>query len=173
MFKYLLIISFTFCSCFTATPTSVKAPIPQPVNNKPMLILINNLRASGCKCGSKFMPPVAPLSENYLLYKAALSHARDMNSKRFFSHTNLRNETVTMRIKIAGYLNPPPKQWIVGENIAKGQKSVSEVIKAWRASPQHCVNMMNPQYKEIGFAEVNSYWVQEFGGKVEFDKRRR
>jgi len=42
------------------------------------------------------------------------------------------------------------------------------VMQGWFHSPGHCKNLMNPAFKEIGIAENNTYWVQDFGGREEF-----
>lgn len=42
-----------------------------------------------------------------------------------------------------------------GENLAKNFSSSSDVVKAWMESPTHRDNILNRNYKEIGFAVVN------------------
>ena len=53
-----------------------------------------------------------------------------------------------------------------GENIAKGQRTCAEVVKAWYNSTGHRYNMLKKQYTKIGIAayEYNGviYWVQHF-----------
>ena len=39
-----------------------------------------------------------------------------------------------------------------GENLAIGQKTPEEVVKAWMASPGHRANIMNPNFRRIGIA---------------------
>ncbi|MBK9016185.1 MAG: CAP domain-containing protein [Saprospiraceae bacterium] len=51
-----------------------------------MLNDVNRLRAKGCHCGRKYMPPVKPLIWNTRLEKAALAHANDMERNEFFDH---------------------------------------------------------------------------------------
>jgi uncharacterized protein YkwD len=53
------------------------------------------------------------------------------------------------------------------ENVARGQKTVSEVITGWMKSPGHKKNILGP-YSEIGVARVKSkqgqpYWCAVFG----------
>jgi uncharacterized protein YkwD len=55
------------------------------------------------------------------------------------------------------------------ENIAYGQRSVSDVHYAWVGSSGHYANMMNPDYRSFGAALYTTddgygyYWIEEFG----------
>ncbi len=53
-----------------------------------------------------------------------------------------------------------------GENIAKGQKTPSQVVTAWMNSTGHRANILNPNYTHMGIGFVNSnnttYWTQMF-----------
>ena len=60
-----------------------------------------------------------------------------------------------------------------GENITTGtnRDTAQKAIDAWIASPPHCINLMNPDFKEVGMSYIiandkfyKNYWVQEFGG---------
>jgi len=58
--------------------------------------------------------------------------------------------------------------WIVGENLAAGQRTPVEVVSAWMTSPCHRENVLNPAFTELGVAvryggTYGYYWVQEFG----------
>lgn len=129
---------------------------------------INEVRQKGCKCGNVYMPPVAPLVWNNQLTDAARDHARDMSKRKYFSHTSKDGRTIQNRIMAAGYTYAGYKSFAIGENIAQGQESIAEVSNGWFESPGHCKNLMNPDFKEIGVAEYNRYWVQDFGGRVAF-----
>src|ERR1700761_8411180 len=129
---------------------------------------INKVRATGCNCGTTYMPPVAPLSWNNILQKAAEGHAWDMSNNNYFSHTSKDGRTMEDRIVKAGYRFNGFKSFAVGENIAEGQMSIDEVMAGWLKSPRHCRNLMNAQFKEIGVAENHNYWVQDFGYREPF-----
>ena len=77
------------------------------------------------------------------------------------------------RIVLAGYYFNGYKSFMVGENIAFGQGSISEVMNGWFKSEGHCMNLMNPDFKEVGVAEYNTYWVQDFGGRVPFSEEQQ
>lgn len=49
-----------------------------------------------------------------------------------------------------------------GENIAWGQKSVSEVMESWMNSPGHRMNILDPDYTHVGLAYYGGFWVQQF-----------
>ncbi|WP_280153239.1 CAP domain-containing protein [Piscinibacter sp. XHJ-5] len=131
------------------------------------LARVNQVRATGATCGARgTFSPAAPVTLNARLTQAAAGHAQDMATNNYFSHTSLDGRTFSQRIDATGY------QWTnVGENIAAGQATVNSVIDAWVASPDHCANMMNPVYTEIGLACVpagssntyRTYWAMELG----------
>jgi len=114
------------------------------------------------------MRPAQPLIWNNLLQKAAYGHAKDMDRHNYFSHTSKDGRTMEDRIVFAGYVFKGYKSFVIGENIAKGQQSIRQVMDEWFKSEGHCKNLMNPNFKEIGIVEYNDYWVQDFGGRESF-----
>ncbi|MDB5133094.1 MAG: hypothetical protein JWR02_2843 [Mucilaginibacter sp.] len=134
---------------------------------------INRVRESGCNCGGAYMPPVPPLIWNDNLEIAAIGHARDMADRNYFNHTSKDGRSMEDRITLAGYTFKGYKSFMAGENIAQGQTSIQEVMQGWFKSPGHCKNLMNPAFKEVGVAEYNTYWVQDFGGRVPFSAEQQ
>lgn len=57
--------------------------------------------------------------------------------------------------------------YYIGENIAAGQESTSEVMNGWMNSPGHRANILRPSYSELGvglaYGSDRYYWVQLFG----------
>lgn len=51
----------------------------------------------------------------------------------------------------------------LGENLAKGQLSVEQVVEDWLNSPNHRRNLLRPEFKEIGIGLYEDIWVQNFG----------
>ncbi|WP_207423598.1 CAP domain-containing protein [Desertivirga brevis] len=133
---------------------------------------INKLRAEGCNCGSEYMPPVAPLIWNDQLELAALGHAQDMNRNKYFDHVSKNGSKLKDRVFAVGYTYEGFKSFFIGENIALGQRSIREVMKGWIGSEGHCRNLMNPNFKEVGIALVNHYWVQDFGARNPFQRKK-
>ena len=130
---------------------------------------LNHIRKSGCMCGNVYMPPVPLLKWNNYLENSASHHAKDMYKKKYFNHVSLSGKTVKQRVEDSGYTSVGMRSFAVGENIAFGQKSIEDVMKSWLKSDEHCKNMMNKNYSEVGVAVVNSYWVQNFGRRIPFE----
>ncbi|MBB5394167.1 CAP domain-containing protein [Mucilaginibacter sp. AK015] len=137
------------------------------------LDLINQTRAKGCKCGDTYFPPAPPMVWNNDLEEAAKGHAKDMARQNYFSHESKDGRTMNTRIINAGYVFKGWKSFMIGENIAFGQNSIPEVMAGWFKSEGHCRNLMNPGFKEVGVAEYNKYWVQDFGGREAFTKQQQ
>jgi uncharacterized protein YkwD len=130
------------------------------VNKTVLLQLVNDTRQRGCNCGPTYMPPVGVVIWNNQLGTSAQMHSNDMLTNNYFSHTGLDGSSPGDRIRLAGY------NWRkYGENIAKGYSSEQEVINAWILSEDHCRNIMDPDFREMGVARAGVYWTQEFGLK--------
>ncbi len=109
---------------------------------------------------------LAPLAENTLLDAAAQEHAADMVQHKYFSHTSQDGRSMEDRINSTGYSKPPchcSYTMSLGENIAMGFESPTEVMQAWMHSPEHKDNILRDSFKEIGVGFENTTWVQDFG----------
>ncbi len=144
-----------------------------------LLDAINKERASVHTCGDRGeFGPVHPLVWNSNLHASALEHAIDLAISDTFSHDGSgtpsditgdgRPSKFYERIERNGYTH----YYSVGENIAGGQRSLEEVMRAWMESPGHCENIMKSTYTEVGVAIVKNdnstykiYWTQNFGSK--------
>ena len=142
--------------------------VSSPQFRRQFLNAINGVRQQGCTCGTTYMPPAPALVWNNQLEIAAIGHARDMAGNNYFSHSSKDGRNVEDRVVLAGYTFKGYRSFAVGENIAEGQMSIAEVMQGWFKSPGHCKNLMNPSFKEVGVAESNTYWVQDFGGRQSF-----
>ncbi|WP_019503845.1 CAP domain-containing protein [Pleurocapsa sp. PCC 7319] len=99
-----------------------------------------------------------PLRSNCRLYKAAQNHTFNMVRMRRTTHTGSDGSNMETRVKRVGY-----RYSALGENVAGGQKTPSQVVKAWMNSPGHRRNILSPKYTEIGVGASNNYWTQVFG----------
>lgn len=130
-----------------------------------LLSLVNTIRKQGCKCGNQYFRPVAALTWNEQLEKAALRHSEDMEKNNYFSHTSKRGKNTGDRIEREGY------EWSAyGENIfsSEGFEPTEEfVIDNWKKSPPHCKNMMSPDFKEMGIGKYKGKWTQVFATKMQ------
>jgi uncharacterized protein YkwD len=106
------------------------------------------------------------LSLNNELGAAAEFHSQDMATNNYFRHTLSNGDSSEKNIERHGYT-----EWIyIGENIAAGMTSASEVFLGWKLSPSHDQNMRNGHYAEIGIgraynanSEWGWYWTTTFG----------
>jgi uncharacterized protein YkwD len=93
-----------------------------------------------------------PLRLNRRLSRAARRHARDMVSRRYFSHDSLSGADFVDRIRRTGYLRSA-RSWFVGENLAWGSGDRStprSVMQAWMGSHGHRANILTGRFREIG-----------------------
>lgn len=102
-----------------------------------------------------------PLRVNSDLSAAARVHALDMAKRGAMSHDGSDGSTAALRVKRAGY-----KTRTLAENVAYGQGTVSQAMRAWMDSEHHKANILG-EYSEIGVARALSddgtnYWCVEF-----------
>jgi uncharacterized protein YkwD len=109
---------------------------------------------------------VRPLLLEPRLTSAAQHHAQDMLARGYFAHASPEGKTVRERAQTAGY------RWhAVGENIAEGQLSVDQVVRAWMESPEHRRNILDRDFIHMGLGLAlgetpkgfRVVWVQTFG----------
>lgn len=137
-------------------------PTPDPASSQTpwteMLDAVNAARAAPQLCGADRMPAVGPVTWNDRLEAAAFRHTLDMDAHAHFDHVGTDGSRVGQRVTDTGY------RWrLVGENIARFQTSVDEVVGDWLESPSHCRQLMDPRALELGAAEQDGYWTQVFG----------
>jgi len=124
------------------------------------LELVNQVRARGTRCGQRSFAPTSPLTLSPTLATVAFGHAADMAD--YFEHEDLAGRSPAQRVRAGGY-----QEKLVGENIAYGPKSIDEVVQGWLESPDHCENIMDPRFAQMGIAYAPGqlsrrglYWVQ-------------
>ena len=131
-----------------------------------VLRLVNEARGHARTCGTQQFQPAAPVEWNATLASAALHHSTDMAKRNYFAHKAPDGRVVDDRAAAAGY------DWQhIAENIAAGQGSPAQAVAGWLASPNHCVNVMGPEFTEMGAAyainqrsDTRIYWAQVLGG---------
>jgi uncharacterized YkwD family protein len=116
--------------------------------------VLNLVNAERSKQGLK------PLKMNTTLNKSAQAKAKDMHDKKYFDHNSPTYGSPFDQMKQFGY-----SYSYAGENIAMGQRSPQEVMKAWMNSAGHRANILSPNFTEIGIGYYSdgNYWVQQFG----------
>lgn len=104
---------------------------------------------------------------NSTLNQGADRYADIMASQSWFSHD--RPSGLTWLQWWDGYyperLDYPGEG--IGENIARGQSSTSEVFQAWMDSPLHRANIEKASFRSVGFGQNTAsdgriYWVAHF-----------
>jgi uncharacterized protein YkwD len=99
---------------------------------------------------------------------SAHEQAVDLAARDKLSHFDSRNRGLGMRLRSVGYAAAG-----AGENLAAGQTAIEDTLQAWIASPSHCANLMQPEYRDVGLACVQRrgsryerFWVAHFGVPV-------
>ena len=96
-----------------------------------------------------------PVRYSSQLENVAAAHASDMANKGYFSHTGANGSSIGTRTTAQGY-----KWCFVAENIAQGQRNLTDVMAAWTSSKGHYKNMTHKKAREFGLARAdNNTWV--------------
>ena len=146
----------------SSAPQTDERPIsaPAPVTQAPSVV--ENSSFAGLLNGVRMDNGVSDLTFDARLGTAAQTHANDMYTNDYFSHSGHQGDEVWDRVADTGY------NWDrVGENIAKGQTSQAEVMNDWVNSPTHQPNNINPEFEDFGLGRAGSggdtRWVLVFG----------
>lgn len=121
-----------------------------------MLTAVNALRAEDGAGPLRLCAPLTAAAEDY---------ARLMASTDYYGHVGPDGSQPWDRMTAKGYA------WrAAAENIAGGYDTAVAVLKGWHDSPHHLANLLDPQYRDVGFGRATSpgskygtYWVQDFG----------
>ena len=89
------------------------------------------------------LAPVARLSN---LDMVAQAHARDMALRDYFAHGTPEGMDAWDRLSAVN----APATINGGENAAKGQENIAELIEGWMNSPGHRANIVNPNVEYLG-----------------------
>jgi uncharacterized protein YkwD len=110
---------------------------------KELLLLVNQERQS---------KELSPLTLHPLLAMAAQDHAEDMLARGYFAHESRDGKGPMERAEAAGYGGGGAEGSLatLGENLAEGQLSPQEVVRAWMGSPPHRRNLLDPDFREMG-----------------------
>ena len=144
-----------------AAPAFAMAECPIGDYRSAMVAAIDAVRASNQSCG----PAVGVVNWNAQLENAAAVHSNDMAANNYFAHPDANGVRIGGRASAAGY-----SYGSVGENIAAGQTSVSQVVSDWVNSPSHCANIMTASFFDMAVsckynpsATYQYYWTLTFG----------
>jgi uncharacterized protein YkwD len=148
-----------------AAPIAPSAEASGNAAGRRILDLVNQARATSRNCGNSAFNAARPVRWSEALAEASRLHSEEMARFNYFSHNGRNGSEPWDRIEQAGY-----RYRSMGENIAAGQRNPEDAVAGWIRSPDHCVNLMNPSFTEMGAAvavnsrsELGIYWTQEFG----------
>lgn len=127
-----------------------------------ILQLVNDERA---KAG------VPPIRRNAALERSAQAYADEMDGLGFFGHVDPDGDTLKERVGAVGYFSGDYdedcgciKGYILGENLARGQRTAAEAMAAWMSSPSHRDMVTAKAFTDLGVGVRAGTWVQHFGG---------
>lgn len=146
LIKIIVLISFLLISLSSSST--------KEINKGHVLIHVNMARKKGCTCGTTPYASAPALKWNAKLEKAAQLHCDYMYNSGHYSHNDSLGNNFADRLDSVGYIH-----CCGGENIARINGGISDVITMWLQSEGHCRNIMNPQYTEIGLARHGRYWT--------------
>ena len=148
-----------------AAPFAPLVGVSERAAGQRLLDLVNQARATPRTCGDTRFKAAPPVRWNDVLAETSRLHSEDMVRYNYFSHSGHDGSDPAQRVERAGY-----RYRSTGENIAAGQMKPEDAMAAWIKSPEHCANLMNPAFTEMGAAfaidprsEMGVYWTQTFG----------
>jgi uncharacterized protein YkwD len=125
-------------------------------------------RESSAACAAAGTASMQRLHWESRLAASAHEQAVDLAARDKLSHVDARNRGLGTRLRSVGYAAAG-----AGENLAAGQTAIEDTLQAWMASPSHCANLMQPEYRDVGLACVQRrgtryerFWVAHFGVPV-------
>ena len=103
------------------------------------------------------------------LQSSARKHSDWMAAQDFLTHYGpVNNETPFQRMQAEGY----SQYYSAGENIACGNGDAAKTFRQWIFSPDHLVNILNPNFHHMGIARAGNgqehcpyYWTNDFGSQ--------
>ncbi len=150
----------------TATPRPAATPTPAPQATPVPAAACGSMTGMACDVfksinAARVQNGLGELQPSANCLNLALSHANDMATNNFFSHTSPTQGgfvTRASRFSLSGF---------AGENIALGYTSAASVTQGWMNSSGHRANILNSNYRSTGVAVVANasgrrYFVQCF-----------
>jgi uncharacterized protein YkwD len=116
---------------------------PQTVSPAAVRCEVNAIRVANG------LPPVGTTKA---LRVAAARHSKDMVRRHYFAHVSPSGQTVTARVRRAGYLDGA-RRYRLGENIGWGSGSLgtpAAIVQAWMNSPPHRAIILTADFRDVG-----------------------
>lgn len=147
-----------------AAPLVLAEPTPCSASNTEAEALrqLNELRARGGSCGGAAFAVAPALRWDARLALSAQGYARELAERDQVQP--LRHSQLRERFRGVGY-----RLRLAGENLAAGPEQLDELLALWEASPEHCANLREPRFTDVGLACVpgrasrEPFWVLHLG----------
>jgi uncharacterized protein YkwD len=137
-------------------------PCPSALTQAAVRCEINAIRvANGLK----------PMGTTRPLRVAATRHSVDMVRRHYFAHVSPSGQTVTDRVRRAGYDGGR-----LGENIGWGSGSLATpaaIVQAWMNSPPHREIILTPAFRDLGVGIAQGAPVGGDGATYTLDVGRK
>lgn len=117
---------------------------------------------------------------NDALARSAHVYAIELAARGQLSHEGRTHRRLRERVESQGY-----RVRVIGENLATGVEGLSELMTLWLNSPDHCANLMDPRFLDLGLACVVArpreglaaqaeqvYWVMHVGRTQDWTPER-
>lgn len=147
----ILFAVLTLGACVSQVREVVPQTITEPAGSAALSLDLINAERSAVG--------LSPLRGDAALERASLAHAKDLAARGYFDHVSPEGQTPRGRLLAAGDCG-----LLTGENIAKGQQSVAEVVRDWMASEGHRRNNLNPSFVRGGLVQYGDIYVMTFSG---------
>jgi uncharacterized protein YkwD len=171
LFFSLTLVVLTSCRVYYQPSTLPSKVATQQTNATPsssdasqVYSYVNLARAKGGVCGNTYFAPAPTLYYDAVLERAALKHSQDMQAAQQMTHiTPVGAIHYAAGSRLRDRINQEGYTWqVIGENVAWNYPSAQAVVQAWLESPEHCVNILSPEFTHIGVGKAGEYWTQEF-----------
>lgn len=167
----LLTLPVWFSNVSHAQTNDALLPCADPQHLQRAVARLNEVRQTAAPCdGAVAGASTArqPLAWEQRLATSAQAHASDLALRDLLSHVDAQQRSFGVRLRSAGYAAAG-----AGENLAAGQTDFDDTLQAWLASPTHCANLMQPDFRDVGLACVQRpgsryerFWVAHMGVPV-------
>jgi uncharacterized protein YkwD len=124
---------------------------------------LNAVRQAAAPCAAQ-AGQRPPLMLEPRLQRSALALAAELAERDALSHVDAHGHMLAERLRAAG-VQPSS----AAENLGAGQPSFDAVLRDWLASPEHCRNVMDAAFTQVGLACVQRhdapqerFWVLQF-----------
>jgi uncharacterized protein YkwD len=133
--------------------TTAATRVPPATVRAAVQCLINEQRA---------LHGLPPLRDSSRLARAAQRWVDDLVASDAFDHGNFPARILSAGVRFAS----------AGEDLGTGQRTPTQIVAAWMASPDHCRNILSPLFSEFGtgvnphpvrgWATRPSTWAEDF-----------